>query len=290
MPWRCCAGAACSRGAAEIAESALARARLAPAIDARGRAHQTRGGPLQMTKVAHATRPPEPPRLLERMEWAYGMIAQYDLSTSEGAVLVRLAFRAASGSVWESQPAIASATGVSRATVQRSLDRLVDLGLIVKQRRFAKTNVYQLPWGDLEQTLLLHHRDASGLPQNAAPPPHSDATIASERGSLTSKGNSEKEEEGYRGDPDTGHIKKRETEDRSGSPDPAAVELWNDVLGVLRECIPKPSFDTWFQGTMGYELVDINEVLVDAFIANVEVKYLVDDGDECPAAGFPEGE
>ena len=42
MPWRCCAGAACSRGAAEVAESALARARLAPAIDARGRAHQTR--------------------------------------------------------------------------------------------------------------------------------------------------------------------------------------------------------------------------------------------------------
>ena len=110
----------------------------------------------------------------------------------------------------------------------------------------------------------MHHRDASGLPQSDAPPPHNEATIASERGSLTSKGNSEKEEEGYRGDPDTGHIKKRETEDRSGSPDPAAVELWNDVLGVLRECIPKPSFDTWFQGTMGYELVDINEVLVDA--------------------------
>ena len=268
-----------------------------------------------MTKVARATRPPEPPHLLERMEWAYGMIAQCDLSTSEGAVLVRLAFRAARGSVWESQPVIASATGVSRATVQRSLDRLVDLGLILKQRRFAKTNVYQLPWGDLEQTLPLHHRDASRLPQSDALPPHSDATIASDRSSLTSKGNSEKEEEGNRGDPDTGHIKKQETEDRSGSPEPAAGELWNDVLGVLRECIPKPSFDTWFQGTMGYELVDINGVLVDApanakvlvvstpntYVAEtleggmanvisqavqeatratVEVEYLVGDGDE----------
>ena len=220
---------------------------------------------LPMTKVAHATRPPEPPPLLERMKWAYGMIAQHDLTTSQGPVLVCLAYRAATGSVWESQRVIASAIGASRATVQRSLYRLVDLGLIVERRRFADTTVYQLTWGGLEHTFPMHHRDASGLP-------HSDVTMASERGSLTVEGNSEKEEEGNRADPGTGHIKKWKTEDRSGSPNPAAVEIWHDVLGELRECIPKPSFDTWFEGSVGLALVDIDGVLVDT---PAEAKVLV---------------
>ena len=274
-----------------------------------------------MTNVTRATRPSKSLRLLARMDWAYGMIAQHDLSTSEGAVLVRLAFRAASGSVWESQPAIATATGVSRATVQRSLYRLVELGLIVRHRRFAATNIYQPTWAGTEQALPSHHGDAPGLPQIDARPPHSDASIASERGAPTSKGIPEKEAEGNRGDPDAGPIGNTETEDRNWGPDPTASEAWNEVLEELRECIPKPSFVTYCQHTIGYALVDINGVLVDTpskatvmlvstpntYVAemldgrmanvisqavqevtkaNVKVEYLAGDGDGRPVAGL----
>ena len=253
------------------------------------------------------------------------MIVQHSLSTSEGAVLTRLAFRAASGSVWESQPTIASAIGASRATVQRSLYRLVKLGLIVRHRRFAATNIYQPTWAGTEQALPSHHCDASGLAQIDARPPHSDASIASQRGGLTSRENSEKEAEGNRGDPDAGHIRNTEAENQSWVPDPAASEVWNEVLAELRECIPKPSFVTYCQHTIGYALVDVNGALVDTpseakvmlvstpntYVAemlcgrmanvisqavqevtkvHVKVEYLAGDGDGRSVAGSREGE
>ena len=106
-----------------------------------------------MAEVAHATRPSEPPSLLDRIAWAYSMVEQHGLTVSEGAVLQRLAYRAATGVVWEAQPVIAKAIGSNRSTVQRSLNRLVELGLIAKKRRFSAPSHYFPQWDSLEQTL-----------------------------------------------------------------------------------------------------------------------------------------
>ena len=64
-----------------------------------------------MAEVAHATRPSEPPSLLDRIAWGYSMVEQHGLTMPQGAVLHRLAYRGATGLVWESQLVIAKATG-----------------------------------------------------------------------------------------------------------------------------------------------------------------------------------
>ena len=179
---------------------------------------------------------------------------------SEGAALQRLAYRAATGVVWEAQPVIAKAIGSNRSTVQRSLNRLVELGLIAKERRFSAPNLYFPQWDSLEQTLPLPQRDATGPLQGEAPPPQREATGASERRGFTLNGNSEKEEE-KKGIPDTEQIKKMRN--GAGAQHPTADGLRQSVLAELKECVPGPSFDTWLKGTTGATLVDADGVLVD---------------------------
>ena len=204
-----------------------------------------------MDEVDNARRSSEPPSLLDRIAWVYSMVEQHGLTVSQGAVLHRLAYRAATGVVWESQPVIAKAIGSNRSTAQRSLKRLVDLGLIAKRRRFSAPNLYFPQWDSLVQTLLLPQRDATGPLQGEAPPPQREATGASERRGLTLNGNSEKEEE-KKGIPDTEQIKKMRN--GAGTQHPTADGLWQSVLAELEKCVPGPTFDTYLVGTVGLTL------------------------------------
>ena len=56
-----------------------------------------------------------------------------------------------------------------------------------------------------------------------------------------------------------------------GPPDPRAVETWQAALDELQLSVPKPSFDTWLQGTEGHSLgADVLVVLVpNAFVGEM---------------------
>ena len=82
------------------------------------------------------------------------MAERHDLTLGESAVLLRLAFRAATGEVWERQDVLAAGSRVSRETVRRALGRFVRLGLVTRhEKRFGGTITYRPVWREYAHQL-----------------------------------------------------------------------------------------------------------------------------------------
>ena len=102
---------------------------------------------VPMADVAHDTRPVTPSQA-RRQTWAYAMIDIHELTLAEAAVLLRVAYRAATGDVWESMGNLAKGARVSRETVRKALTLFIQLGLVTRHgKQFGGTVTYRPVWG-----------------------------------------------------------------------------------------------------------------------------------------------
>ena len=116
--------------------------------------HSISSPQLPMAEVAHDTAPIVP-SLLERVNWVYQEGSAHKLSLTEAAVLFRVAYRAGppNGECYESQAGIAEVIRVSRPWVNRSLKRLVSLGLLTSHPRHRQPTTYRPIFVSTELTM-----------------------------------------------------------------------------------------------------------------------------------------
>ena len=180
---------------------------------------------LPMAEVAHETRPPTP-SLHYRIAWAYRIAETYKLGPTRTNLLVYIAYRADRGCVWEDRNGIGRPTQLGKRSVERVLPSLVKLGILRRQFRFGEPNTYWPQWG-------------------LTAPEASERSPAAERQGDATGEKAPVAEGGMQMAMDVENV-----------PDDGAdaQATWQAVLSELRECVPKPSFDTWFVGTEGVSL------------------------------------